>query len=121
MNAQLQRRNILMVLAGVAVLLLKGWFSASLGELAYSYAGNLAISFAVYYLVSIASGSGLNRAIVAVIALAVVEIFEWTDGFGFMANVVDPLDYLANALGVALAYCVDGLSARIIRARAESQ
>jgi hypothetical protein len=116
MNARLQKRNVLMVLAGVAGLLLKGWFADPIGELAHSYAGNLAVSFAVYYLVSIASGSRLHRAAIAVVALLVVEIFELADGFGFMANVYDPFDYLANALGVALAYAADVVSARIIRA-----
>jgi hypothetical protein len=118
MNTKLQRRNVLMVLAGVAGLLLKGWLSASIGELAYSYAGNLVVSFAVYYLVSIAAGSGLHRAAIAVIALLLVEAFEWTDGFGCMANVVDPFDYVANALGVALAVSVDLVSARLMRADA---
>jgi hypothetical protein len=105
-----------MVLAGVAGLLLKGWFAESLGDLAHSYLGNLAVSFAVYFLVSIASGSRLNRVTIAVIALLVVEIFELADGFGIMTNVYDPFDYLANALGVALAYFGDVFSARIIRA-----
>jgi hypothetical protein len=116
MNARLQKRNVLMVLAGVAGLLIKGWFSDPIGELAYSYVGNLAVSFAVYFLVSIAAGSRLNCVIIALIALLVVEIFELADGFGIMANVYDPFDYLANALGVALAYFVDVFSAPVIRA-----
>ena len=115
-NARLQKRNVLMVLAGVAGLLMKGWFSDPIGELAHSYAGNLAVSFAVFFLVSIASGSRLNRVVIAVMALLVVEIFELADGFGIMTNVYDPFDYLANALGVALAYSVDVVSARFIRA-----
>jgi hypothetical protein len=118
MNARLQKRNVLMVLAGVAGLLMKRWFSDSIGELAYSYVGNLTVSFAVYFLVLIAAGSRLNRVTIAVVALLVVGIFEWTDGFGVMANVSDPFDYLADALGVALACSVDVISARIIRAKA---
>jgi hypothetical protein len=39
--------------------------------------------------------------------LAIVEAFELTDGFGVMTNVYNPFDYLANALGVALACGVD--------------
>jgi hypothetical protein len=116
MNARLRTRNVCLVLAGVAGLLLKGWFADPIGELAYSYVGNLAGSFAVYYVVSIGLGSRLQRAAIAGVALLVVEIHELADGFGFMTNVVDPFDYLANALGVALAYDVDVVSARIIRA-----
>lgn len=105
-----------MALAGVVGLLSKRWFSGSLGELAYSYLGNLAASFSVYFVVSIAVRARLNRFTTAVIALLVVEGFELTNGFGFMTNVYDPFDYLANALGVALAYVVDLVSARVILA-----
>jgi hypothetical protein len=55
----------------------------------------------------------LNRITIAVIALFVVEGFELTNGFGIMTNVYDPFDYLANALGVALAYFVDVVSVRV--------
>ncbi len=105
-----------MVLAGVAGLLMKSWFRDSMSELAYSYLGNLAVSFAVYFLVSMAARARLNRVIIVVITLCVVEGFEFTNGFGIMTNVYDPFDYLANALGVALAYCVDLILARVMPA-----
>ena len=91
---------------------LKNWGSDSLSALAYSYLGNVAVSFAVYFLASIAARTRLNRVAIAVLALGVVEGFEFTNGFGIMTNVYDPLDYLANALGVALAYVVDVVSTR---------
>jgi hypothetical protein len=125
MNARLLIRNIFMILAGTAGLLIKRWvsgsLSGSLSELAYSYLGNLAVSFAVYFLVSnfnvsILPRGRMNRVTIAVIALVVVEGFELTNGFGVMTNVYDPFDYLANALGVALAYLVDVVSARLIPA-----
>ncbi|CAG1013489.1 hypothetical protein ANRL4_04950 [Anaerolineae bacterium] len=151
-----------MVLAGVAGLLLKrglsdslkSWGSDSMSVLAYSYFGNLAVSFAVYFLASMGVASiaemvskaralerrevtgrrpdflslssvltrvasmaergRLNRVTIAVIALLIVEVFEFTNGFGIMTNVYDPFDYLANALGVALAYFVDVVSARVL-------
>ena len=37
-----------------------------------------------------------------------VELFEAFDGFGMMVNTHDPFDFIANALGVALALVVDG-------------
>lgn len=116
MNARLHIRNVVMVLAGVSGLLMKSWYRDSISELAYSYLGNLAVSFAVYFLASIAVRPRLNRAAIGVIALVVVESFELTNGFGIMTNVYDPFDYLANALGVALAYFVDVVSARVIPA-----
>jgi len=116
MNLLLRTRNLLMILLGVSGLLLKRWFSGSFSELAYSYLGNFAVSYAVYFLVTLAVESRINRAASALIALAVVEAFELTGGFGLMTNVYDPWDYLANALGVALAYLVDGISTRWILA-----
>ena len=110
MTARIRFRDLLMVLAGVGCLLLKRWFAKSLGDLAFSYVGNLSASFAVYFLVSIAATPKLTRVMIAGIALLVVELFELTDGFGIMTNVYDPFDYLANALGVGLAYCVDAAS-----------
>jgi hypothetical protein len=56
---------------------------------------------------------------IGVMALLVVEIFELTDGFRIMANVYDPFDYLASALGVALAYLVDIFSTRLVQANEE--
>jgi len=109
-----------MILAGVAGLLIKRWVSGSLNELAYSYLGNMAVSFAVYFysyfLVSIFARGRMNRVTIAVIALVVVEGFELTNGFGIMTNVYDSFDYVANALGVALACLVDVVSARVIPA-----
>lgn len=103
-----------MVLVGVAGLLMKSWFCDFMGEFAYSYLGNMTVSLAVYFLVSIAAGARLKGIAIAIIALLIVEIFELTDGFGIMTNVYDPFDYLANALGVALAYFVDVVLARVV-------
>lgn len=105
-----------MVLVGVAGLLLKRWLSGSIGGIAYSYLGNVSASFGVYFLVSLGARQRLRRIAIAAIALLVVEIFELADGFGIMANVYDPMDLLANALGVALACGVDAVSSRIIPA-----
>ena len=117
MTARIRLRDLLLVLTGVACLLLKRWFAKALGDLAFSYVGNLSVSFAVYFMVSIAATSRLKRVMVAVIALLVVELFELTDGFGIMTNVYDPFDYLANALGVGLVYCVDAVSVRLLRGK----
>jgi hypothetical protein len=102
-----------MVLLGIAGLLIKHWLSGSVGDNFHSYFGNLALSFAVYFLVSLAGRQRLNRVVIALTALLAVESFELANGFGIMSNVYDPLDLLANALGVILAYCVDMASSRI--------
>jgi hypothetical protein len=61
-----------------------------------------------------------NRLIVAGLALLVVELFEATNGFGVMTNTYDPLDFLANAVGVALAVGADVVSTRIMESRSNS-
>lgn len=116
MNSHLRTRNVVMVLVGVTALLCKGWFRDSIGSFAQAYLGNMAASFAVFFLVAIAAASRLPRIWIAASALAIVEAFELADGFGVMTNVYDPFDYLANALGVTLACCVDFLSAGTRRA-----
>ena len=120
MTTRLRARDLLMILAGVAGLLAKHWVAQTFGDLAQSYLGNLVVSFAVYFLVSMAAGNRLNRFLISSIALAVVEAFEWADGFKIMANVYDPFDYLANALGIALAYVVDVVTTRLIWANSGS-
>ena len=104
-----------MVLIGVTALLSKSWFRDSIGSLAYAYLGNLAASFAVYFVVAIAAPPKLHRIWTAVVALVLVEVFELTNGFGVMTNVYDPFDYLANGLGIVLAFCVDLVSTRIMQ------
>lgn len=91
----------------IAVLLTKPWMAGFLGEPAYCYLGNLSVSFAVYFPVSLAARERLSKWSSILVALAAVECFELTDGFGIMTNVYDPLDLVANTIGIALAWAVD--------------
>lgn len=105
-------RNVFFVLLGVAALVLKRHYSGPFVEIVHSYAGNIAASFAVYFVVRIStSGWRYGRLVAAGIALLVVELFEAADGFGVMTNVYDPVDFLANAVGVVLALVLDTLAA----------
>jgi hypothetical protein len=114
MDPRVRNRYVAWVLVGVFVLLLKHWLVRDTSTLIYSYLGNTSVSFAVTFLVILGSEGRLRPLPSAAIALAVVEMFEATDGFGIMTNVYDPFDYLANALGVAAAYGVAlGLNRRI--------
>jgi len=108
-----QIRDVLLILLGVAGLLSKRWLAESLGELIFSYLGNVTVSFAAYFWVSLAARQRLSRGALVLLALLIVDTFELTDGFGIMSNVYDRFDLLANALGVALAWCVDMVSSRI--------
>jgi hypothetical protein len=107
-----------LVLLGVAGLLAKRHYTGPFQDLVFSYGGNAAVSFAVYFIVGVSSlGARLGPAWSAGAALLAVEAFEWTDGFGVMSNTYDPLDLVANAVGVGAGWALDRLlSARGTRA-----
>jgi hypothetical protein len=101
-------RNVLFVLLGVAALVLKPSFAGPSAGIIHRWGGNLAVSFACYFLANIPPVRTRHRKLVAAAsALVAVQAFEATNGFGFMSNVYDPIDYAANALGVGLALMID--------------
>jgi hypothetical protein len=109
-------RNIVLAVAGAAVLVLSGSYSGPWEQVVHSYSGNVAVTFALYFaVVSSTHRLGRRSRLVAALAtLAVVTAFELTSGFGLTANVYDPLDLLANGAGVGLAVVVDVLSSRLL-------
>ena len=116
MNRSYIIRNTIFVLLGAAGLVLKSWFSDYLPDFVLNYAGNLCVSFAVYFIVKLSSAKiRFNRVVIAITALLIVELFEATNGFGVMANTYDRLDFLANALGITLAIVVDISTERVAR------
>lgn len=107
-------RNVALALLGAAILVLKPAYQGP-GEVAVqSYAGNVAVSFALYFAaINATERFRYPRLVAALAVLAAVEAFEVSDGFGVMANVVDQVDLYANAVGIALAAAVDVLTARV--------
>jgi hypothetical protein len=111
-----RKRDVSLVLLGVLVLVLKSKLTPFAGPLFRDYAGNVAASFALYFLLKLPSVlSRFRLSTAAVLAVAATALFEATDGFGFMSNTYDPGDYLANAAGVGFAAGVDMLTTRICR------
>jgi hypothetical protein len=107
-NFAVKLRRLLWILVGIAVLLLKQHYAGPLDGIVHAYAGNFFVSFAVYFLFANLEFPLINRRILAVaLAFAVVQLFEAFDGFGVMSNTYDPIDFLANAGGIALALWVD--------------
>jgi hypothetical protein len=109
-------RNFFFVLLGILGLLLVFWYDAEpYYEFIHSYGGNFTASFAFYFIFQNALARyRASRVTNALATLLVAEIFEATDGFfGIMVNTYDPIDYVANALGVALAFGLDILAARL--------
>ena len=110
-------------LLGIAGLVLVSGYSGPFFNLVHSYSGNLTASFAFYFYFRFffavrptVTRLGSSRAANALITLLVADLFEATDGFfGILTNVYDPLDYLVNALGVALAVAVDVFGTHVQR------
>lgn len=109
-------RNVLFVFLGVTGLLLNRHYSGPYQDIVACYGGNLCASFAVYFILSNLSFQIKGKRLwTAGMALAIVELFEVTNGFGIMTNTFDQMDLFANTIGVALALLVDTAASRSIR------
>jgi hypothetical protein len=109
---------MLLTLVGVLGLLIKRWAADYISEFTFSYLGNLSASFSVYFIVSIGAEGRINRLLRALTALIAVEAFELTDGFGIMSNVYDPLDLVANLVGIVAALGLDHVLDYLLARRA---
>lgn len=115
----MRTRNTLLAVIGAGALVLKTSYAGPFGEIVHSYAGNFAVSFALYFAaVSATQKYRHPRLGAAFIVLIAVTAFEVSDGFGFMANVYDPADLLANVAGMGFAIVVDLVSARLMSGEA---
>jgi len=115
---RVKTRNVFFALLGVAGLVIGGHYSGPYREAVHSYGGNIAASFAVYYVVALLPlAFRFRKLLTAGLALAVVELFEALNGFGVMTNVYDPVDFAANAVGIALALAMDCATDGISRRR----
>ena len=113
-------RNVALAVLGAAVLVLKSGYHGPFEDVLNAYAGNVAVSFALYFAaINATSSFGRSRLIAAALTLLAVELFEATNGFGAMENVYDPADFIANAAGVGLAIIVDVATGRVLRWRHE--
>jgi hypothetical protein len=101
-------RNVVFILFGVILLIIKPHYNGPFPDIVKSYLGNFSISFAVYYIISFYSRQWkMNKPLTALIALLIVELFEVLNGFGVMTNVYDEMDLLANLLGILFALSID--------------
>ena len=105
-------RNLVFVFIGVILFVLRRHYSGPLEDIIHSYAGNFIVSFSLYFvfinpLVQVRLRA--KRVLAALLTLAAVESFEAFNGYGYMANTYDPIDYIANALGVGFALGLDAI------------
>jgi hypothetical protein len=113
-------RNVVLALLGAAVLVSKSAYHGPAEETVSAYAGNVAVSFALYFAaINATSISMVPRLSAAAFTLLAVELFEVTNGFGVLVNVFDPVDLIANAAAVGLAISVDIGTGRALRRRCE--
>jgi len=106
-------RNVLFILLGAMVLVLKHNYNGPFTEIIKSYAGNISISFAVYFIIGFSSHNWKKiKLITATMALLIVELFEITNGFGIMENVFDTIDLVANFIGIFSALFLDHILSR---------
>ena len=107
-------RNVFFILLGSAVLAFKQQYTGPLRQTVHAYAGNLSVSFAVYFVcANLPIQTKIKRLSAALLALLSVESFEAFNGFGVMANTYDPIDFIVNAIGVAFTSALDTVLARI--------
>ena len=113
-DSRSELRNVLFVLPAIGLLLVKHQYTGPFQELIYSYAGNVTVSFALYFVVLklCMSSPQFGRVIAVAVVLVCVESFELFDGFRVMSNSYDAFDLLANAVGVGLALSLDTILGR---------
>jgi hypothetical protein len=115
-------RNVALAAFGAAVLVFKSGYRGPFADVVNAYAGNVAVSFALYFAaINATAGYRWSRLVGASLTLVAVQTFEITNGFGVMENVGDPADLIANAVGVGLALIVDGATGRALRRRHEQR
>jgi len=111
-------RNVALAVLGACVLVVKAAYQGPLEEAVYAWAGNFAVSFALYFaLLNTTVRWSRPRLHAAGLTLLVVEAFEATNGFGVLSNVYDSSDFIANAAGVSLAVLVDIATAAALARR----
>ena len=108
-DSRSELRNVLVTLPAIALFLLKRHYTGPFQELIHSYAGNVTVSFALYFVVLkiCMSSPRFGRVIAAAVVLVCVESFELLDGYRIMSNTYDAFDLLANVIGVGLALSLD--------------
>jgi hypothetical protein len=97
--------KVFLILLGISAFILKSQYQGPYQELVINYGSNFLISFVIYFLLSFFAAS--NKFIVVVISLALVELFEVTNGYGIIPHAYDAFVLLANFIGVFLAVCLD--------------
>ena len=115
-------RNVALAVLGASVLVLKSGYHGPFADVLNAYAGNVAVSFALYFAVINATARFRRpRMVATALTFLAVQLFEVTDGFGVMDNVSDPADVVANTFGIGLAVIVDVVTGRALQRRHEQR
>jgi len=107
-------RDVLLVGVGIAGLLFSRFYAGEQQDLFHSFGANVAFSFGAYFFMKFFRLPPRNipyaSAAYTLLGVSAQEIAQAT---GLYPGWYDPLDFLFNGLGIALALGVDLLSARI--------
>ena len=94
-------RNVLFILAGALVHILSGSYFGPFEEWVRSYGSNLAVSFALFFLLQFLRLPGIGNPLAcAGYALAILFVEEFAQRSSQYAGVFDPWDFLYDAIGV---------------------
>jgi len=106
-------RNVLFILLGVTGLLGVQFYRGPFEILIHSHGANLTFSFGAYFLLKFLK-LPLNdqKVITGAYTFLGVSAQEVAQGVGRYPGIFDPLDFLANALGICLGILVDSLISR---------
>jgi len=108
MNTTKRIRNLAIILFSCLVLFLKQYYSGPFKGLIQAYGSNILVSFAIYFLALVwLETLPQTRLLSGIGSLLIVELFELLNGIGPTSNTFDPMDFIANALGITLALVVD--------------
>jgi len=110
MNCKEKTRYIIFILVGVLVSILKHKYDSPYVEFVKSYAGNFAVSLAVFFIFLFVLINLMEQIFTAFITLLVVELFEITYAFSIITNTFDSNGIIVNILGVSEALGLDLLT-----------
>ena len=101
-------RNVAFILLGVRPHMLSGSYSGPHARWVHSYASNISISFALFFLLQFVRLPGIrNPFACAGYALIILFVEEFAERLPGYPGVFDPWDLLYDAIGVAVALGLD--------------
>jgi hypothetical protein len=108
MAASQKTRRLICIAISVAGLLFSRHYSGPAAEILHSHGANVTFSFGMYFILGLCKLPLIERkSINAAYALLGVSVQEGAQALNLYPGVFDPLDFLANAVGICAAWMID--------------